>query len=67
MVLKVKMAKLKNVKVWHKGVGLRVAFWHQPGCVWRRWLNHLVLVTAGGTGDEFEGFLGGSLKAFGAP
>lgn len=45
-------------------VGFRVAFWHQPRCVWCRWLNHLVLVIVGGAqgwvwelfGKQPEGF-----------
>lgn len=62
------MAILRNVMV-YKGtpIGFRVAVWHQPGCVWRRWLNHLVLVTAGGAPGWVWGLFGMQPEGFWSP
>lgn len=48
-------------------VGFRLAFWHQSGCVWHRWLNHLVLVTVGGTRGWVWGLFGRQPEGFWSP
>lgn len=48
-------------------VGFRVAFWHQPRCMWRRWLNHLVLVTVGGAQGWVWGLFGKQPEGFWSP
>lgn len=52
---------------WHKRLALEWHFGISLGCVWRRWLNHLVVVTAGGALGWVWGLFGRQPEGFWSP